>query len=204
MRKRISNLLVVAVIAALVSCEQAGSPPQGPSRTAEPSQAAQTRPAQWAQPIEARGLPNLHKVSDALYRGAQPEDEGFAELKALGIKTVVNLRTLHSDRDECREAGLEYVHITVQAWEGETEEVIDFLKVATDPARQPVFVHCQHGADRTGTMCAIYRIVVEGWSKEETLQEMTEGGFGFHSVWQNLIKYIRELDIESLKSQAGL
>ena len=93
---------------------------------------------------------------------------------------------------------------SVQAWEGEDEEVIDFLKVATDPARWPVFVHCQHGADRTGTMYAIYRIAIEGWSKEDAIGEMTEGEFGFHSVWYNLITYIQELDIETIKQKAGV
>ena len=124
------------------------------------------RPANWATPLQGKpGLPNFHQVSDTLYRGAQPEEEGFAELKKMGIKTVVNLRTFHSDRDECAEAGLDYIKINMQAWEGETEEIVDFLKIVTDPEKQPVFVHCQHGADWTGTVCAFYRMAIEGWSK---------------------------------------
>ena len=41
-----------------------------------------------------------------------------------------------------------------------------------DPAKRPVFVHCKHGADRTGTMVAFYRILFEGWSKDEAIREM--------------------------------
>ena len=78
---------------------------------------------------------------------------------------------------------------------------MEFLKVATDPKRQPVFVHCQHGADRTGTMCAIYRLVEQGWSKDEAIREITDGGYGFHSVWQNLIKYLRNLDVKAIKAR---
>ena len=48
--------------------------------------------AKWAERIELPGLPNLHKVSDDLYRGAQPTAEGMRQLKKIGIKTVVNLR----------------------------------------------------------------------------------------------------------------
>jgi len=163
------------------------------------------RPAEWAVPMEDReGLDSLYRVSEGLYRGAQPEDEGFAELRRLGIRTVVNLRTFHSDRSETAEAGLDYVHIDAQAWDAEDEEVVDFLKIATDPERQPVFVHCQHGADRTGVMVAAYRIAVEGWSKDEAIREMTEGGYGFHSVWKNLVDYVRELDVGRIRREAEI
>jgi protein tyrosine phosphatase (PTP) superfamily phosphohydrolase (DUF442 family) len=162
------------------------------------------RPAEWAKAIEKPGLPNLHKVSGDLYRGAQPDKEGYAQLKALGIKTVLNLRAFHSDRAEVRAAGMGYESISMKAWHPEDEDVVKFLKIATDKSRTPVFVHCQYGADRTGTMCAIYRIAVCGWSKEEAIREMTEGGFGFHKAWQNLVRYIEGLDVEKLKRQAGL
>ena len=166
---------------------------------------AANRPAEWASPLnDIRGLPNLFQVSDELYRGGRPEDEGFVELKRLGLKTVVNLQTFHSDRQECDEAGLRYFHIAAQAWEGEDEEVIEFLKVVSDPANQPVFVHCLHGADRTGVMSAAYRIVVQGWSKEEAIREMTEGGFGFHGIWQNLIEYVEDMNVERIRELSGI
>ena len=56
----------------------------------------------------------------------------------------------------------------------------------------------------TGMMTAIYRIAVEGWSKEDAIAEMTQGGFGFHEVWKNLVDYVRELDVERLKREAGI
>ncbi len=162
-----------------------------------------TRPTSWAQPVELPGVPNLHRVSDRLYRSAQPTAQGMTQLKQLGIVTVVNLRSFHSDRDEIGQTGLEYEHIYMKAWHPERKEVVQFLQIVTDPKRTPVLVHCQHGADRTGTMCAVYRIVVQGWSKEAALREMTEGGFGFHTVWQNLPAWIQELDIEAIKKEIG-
>ncbi|MBK8010069.1 MAG: dual specificity protein phosphatase family protein [Deltaproteobacteria bacterium] len=158
------------------------------------------RPSAWATAVERTSLPNLHRVSDVLYRGAQPDEAGFAELKALGIKTVVNLRAFHSDRSETGARGLGYEHISMKAWHPEDEDVHRFLRVVTDPTKTPIFVHCQHGADRTGVMTAIYRIVVEGWSKEEAIDEMTQGGFGFHSIWTNLVDYVRDLDVDHIKS----
>jgi tyrosine-protein phosphatase SIW14 len=168
------------------------------------SKAAATAERKWAQRLEVPGVRNLHKVSEELYRGAQPSSEGMRQLKRLGIKTVVNLRSFHSDREEIGETGLSYEHIHMKTWHPEEKEVVRFLKIVSDPNRAPAFVHCQRGADRTGTMCAIYRIAVQGWGREEAIEEMTKGGFGFYSGWQNLINYIRELDIEEIKSQAGL
>jgi protein tyrosine/serine phosphatase len=165
---------------------------------------ATNRPVSWAQPIKLDGIPNLHKVSDSLYRSAQPALQGMQNLKRMGIETIVNLRSFHSDRDEIADTGLGYEHIYMKAWHPERKEVVRFLQIATNPKWTPVLVHCQHGADRTGTMCALYRIAVQGWTKKAALREMTEGGFGFHEVWENLPEWIQELDIDSIKKDAGI
>jgi protein tyrosine phosphatase (PTP) superfamily phosphohydrolase (DUF442 family) len=162
------------------------------------------RPAHWAKPIQIPGVPNLHKVSDTLYRSAQPSAEGMKNLKAMGIETIVNLRSFHSDRDEIGDTGLAYEHITMKAWHAEEEDAVKFLQIVTNPTCSPILVHCQHGADRTGTMCTLYRVVVQGWSKEEALKEMTQGGFGFHGIWENLIQWINGLDIEGIRKKARI
>ena len=96
---------------------------------------------------------------------------GLRALKAMGVKTVVNLRKFHSDRDEIGDTGLAYEHMYVNALHPEDKEVVRFLQIAADASRRPVFVHCQHGSDRTGLMCAAYRVVVQGWSKQEAIAE---------------------------------
>ncbi len=165
---------------------------------------AEDRPANWAAPVQAEGLPNLHKVSDALYRSAQPTEAGMLNARKLGVRTVVSLRSFHSDRDEIGKSGLGYERLAMKTWHPEEEDVVKFLKIATDPKKAPVLVHCQHGSDRTGTLCAIYRIVVQGWTKEDALREMKDGEFGFHEVWKNLPPWIMALDVESLRKQAGI
>jgi protein tyrosine/serine phosphatase len=162
------------------------------------------RQSSWAKPLELPGVLNLHKVSDELYRGAQPTAEGMQELEKLGIKTIINLRSFHSDIDEIGQTRLAYEHIETSPWSCEDEDVIRFLRIVTDPNRTPVFVHCQRGADRTGIMCAAYRIAVEGWSKQKALEEMIQGGFGFYSGWKNIIRYVTDLDIEQIKYKAGM
>jgi len=155
----------------------------------------------WAEPMELAGLPNLHKVSDDLYRGAEPTPEGIQQLKKLGIRTVIDLRSSGAP-DDLRGTGMTYVRIPSTAWQPEDKDVVQFLRIIMDEDRTPVFVHCHRGADRTGMMTAIYRVAVQGWTKEQAIAEMTQGGFGFYSGWQNLVRYIRDLDIERLKQSA--
>ena len=160
------------------------------------------RPANWAAPLARAGLPNLHRVDKQLYRGAQPTLQGFEQLRALGIKTVVSLRNLHSDRESIAASGLGYEEIPMTASAPTEEQVVQFLKIATDPKHQPVFVHCQHGADRTGTMVAAYRMAVQSWSAEQAIAEMTRGGFGYHAVWRGLLGFLRRLDVAPVKARA--
>lgn len=117
----------------------------------------------------------------------------------MGIKTVVNLRAFHDDADILKDTGLTYVRIEFKTWHPEVEDIVRLLSIVTDSNKTPVFVHCQHGADRTGTMCAVYRIVVCGWNKKDAIEEMTRGGYGFHALWSNLIKFIQELDVEGIR-----
>ena len=188
--RRIAPVIIIALV---VICTPCGAETSLPNR-----------PAHWAKRVQLEGVPNLHKVSDTLYRSAQPTAEGMRNLKTMGIETIINLRSFHSDRDRIKGTGLGYEHIYMKAWHPEEEDAVRFLQIVTNLKRTPVLVHCQHGADRTGAMCAIYRVVVEGWSKEEALKEMTEGGFGFHGIWQDLVRWITALDVEGIKKRAGI
>ena len=158
----------------------------------------------WAIKLDVSGLSNLHKVSESLYRGAQPGKEGIQELKKLGIKTVINLRSDQSDEKMLKDSGIVYKAIPMAASDPKVEDVITFLNIISDSNSAPVFIHCRYGADRTGLMCAVYRIFVQGWSKENAIEEMTKGGYGFHSIWLNLADFIRKMNVNEIKQKAGL
>ena len=163
------------------------------------------RPVNWAEELKSPGLSNFYRVSPILLRGAQPTAEGMKTLEGMKIKTVVNLRFFHSDGDELKGIKADRTHINFNPWHPEDEDMVKFLKIVNDPSKQPVFVHCQHGSDRTGTMCALYRIAIQGWAKEDAIKEMREGGYGFHEdYFQNLLTYLRALDIEKIKKKAGI
>jgi protein tyrosine/serine phosphatase len=162
------------------------------------------RPATWAQPIKATGVPNLHKVSDLLYRSAQPTAAGFKELEKLGIKTIIDLTGTHQDPHLMAGTSLKYYDIPSKASEVREGDLLHFLKILTNPAEGPYLVHCHHGADRTGLFVAVYRIVAQGWSKEEAILEMQKGDFGFHNTYTNIVKYLQAFEPEKFRQALSL
>lgn len=147
------------------------------------------------------GILNFAKVSDSLYRGGHPSAEGFAKLKALGVRTVVSLRTFNVHRSRLEGLGLRYVHISFKASHAEDEDVVRFLKVMADPANHPVFVHCKWGTDRSGLMAAVYRMVVEGWPRERAIAEMR--AMGYEDKWPQMRDYLERLDAAALRRKVA-
>jgi tyrosine-protein phosphatase SIW14 len=145
------------------------------------------------------GVPIFAKVSEGLYRGGQPSEQGFAQLRKMGIRTVVSLRVFNSNKKLLSEMGFRQFHISCKNLHPEEEDLIEFLRIVTEPANQPVFVHCRDGTDRTGMMVAVYRMVVQDWPLHEALAEMK--AFGFNEIWDSLEDYVEELDIAQIKSK---
>jgi protein tyrosine/serine phosphatase len=135
------------------------------------------------------GLTNVGRVAPGIFRGAQPKPEGYATLKAMGVRTVINLRTRHGEREAVEAAGMRYVEIPMNVWKNvDPAAVRKAQSVMTDPANQPVFVHCSRGADRAGVVAAVYRMEVDGWSMAEAEAEMA--AFGVHEIWSQLKEFV--------------
>lgn len=164
---------------------------------------AAPRPRAWAEPIATPGLPNLHRVTAQLYRAAQPEAAGFAALPALGITTVLSLRQLVDDTPLATGTGLTLHRIPMKSRdvaEDGSAKLVAALRLI-HRSKTPILVHCRHGADRTGVICALYRMLFQGWSRDEALAELTQGSFGFHPVWQNIPRYVMACDPVALKTR---
>ncbi len=151
------------------------------------------------------GLDNFHQVDTRLYRGAQPTATGMLNLRKMGIRTVVNLRTSDTDAEMVRASDLEYYRVPMLPWLPRESHVVAWLRIVVEQQKRgAVFIHCRQGADRTGMMVAVYRVVVNGWSKEDALREMTQGGFHHHRIWKDLRTYVERMDVASIRRQAGL
>lgn len=164
-----------------------------------PARGEERNPA-WAVPVYAKGLPNLHRVTAHLYRSAQPTAEGMRSAEDLGIRTVLNLRAFHSDDDLAEGTGLTLMRLKINTWAMDEEEILTGLRMILR-AKPLVLVHCQHGADRTGTLLAAYRMVVQGWPREEAIAEMLDGDYGYHAIWGNLLTLLENLDVEGLRAR---
>jgi protein tyrosine/serine phosphatase len=189
--KHIPLLGMVAVLASPVMSEEAATP--APS-------AAVARPDNWAVPISLEGVPNLHRISPTLYRSEQPTALGMKNLEKLGIRTVINLRYFNDDEDEVKGTSLRTERTKILTWHIGDKHVVEVMSLLKNAQNGPFLIHCQHGADRTGLMTAMYRVLEQGWTPDDALKELTDGGFGYHSMWKNIIKYVRTADVDALKA----
>jgi protein tyrosine/serine phosphatase len=149
------------------------------------------------------GVPNLHRLTPTLYRSEQPTAVGMKNLEKLGIRTVINLRAFNDDLDELRGTSLRAVHVPVRTWHLETEDVVAVMRELRQPENGPFLIHCQHGADRTGLMSAMYRMLEQDWTADDALAELVDGGYGYHPMWRNIRRYVRSADVAALRSAIG-
>jgi tyrosine-protein phosphatase SIW14 len=147
-----------------------------------PAAAADRQASAPAASTPAIGIDNFGRVDPTLYRGAQPVGRDFADLKALGVKTIVNLTSDDADPNEqamTEAAGMTYVQIPMTTHTNPTAaQLAQFLGIVNDPASQPVYVHCVGGRHRTGVMTAAYRMTHDGWTGERAFREMKQYKFG--------------------------
>ena len=123
---------------------------------------------------------NFGKVNNNYYRGSQPTQEQVAQLKSLGIKTVVDLRKdfVPQEAGWVRGAGMQYFNIPLRASRAATEEqTAYFLSLVNNPANWPVYVHCKGGRHRTGALTGVYRITHDNWTADQAFKEMKEYDF---------------------------
>jgi protein tyrosine/serine phosphatase len=154
----------------------------------------------WAVPVATNYVPNFYQVDSGLYRCAQPHKQAFAELSEMGIATIVNLRYFETDKRKAQKTDLQLVHIKMRASKCKDDEIVAALRLIKN-RQGAILIHCKHGADRTGLVIALYRIVFQGWSKEDAIKELEQGGYNFHSVFSNIPQYIRDLDVERMKRE---
>ena len=128
-----------------------------------------------------KSIPNFASVAPGIYRGAAPTNEGLRRLKAMGVKTIIDLRIEKRGQTEeaatAQSLGMERIRLRMGREAPTPAQVKTFLATLDNAATRPVFVHCQYGADRTGAMIAIYRVTRQGWTFDRAWAEMRHYGF---------------------------
>jgi uncharacterized protein (TIGR01244 family) len=179
LRRQIAALFI-AVLAGVSSAAQTE-----PGRTESSSSVAVTATIR---------IDNFGRVSPTYYRGGQPDGSDYADLAAIGVKTLINLTSDDASADEPAMAlrtGMKYVHIPMTTHEPPTpEKLAQFLQIVDDPANQPVFVHCVGGRHRTGVMTAAYRMARHGWTADQAFKEMKSYKFGADFLHPEFKKFV--------------
>jgi tyrosine-protein phosphatase SIW14 len=168
------------------------APTTATSSTATSSTAPPLIRTTYAEKLKVRGLPNGGRISESLYRGAQPSTEGMEQLRSLGITTIVDLRGEDSqksewERQQAETLGIHFVKIPVSGWAAPSnQQVLQFLALFRNNPKEKVFIHCRFGEDRTGVFVAAYRMAFDRWSAEQAINEMYF--FGFNGLWHSSMK----------------
>jgi protein tyrosine/serine phosphatase len=151
----------------------------------------------YGERLSIAGVPNAGKVSEHLYRGAQPRDAGVQELKKIGITIIVDLRgedpvIRAAEKKQAESLGMRFVSIPVGGWSPPTnDQVAQFLGLFGDNLKEKVFLHCHYGEDRTGVFVATYRIAHDRWPADQTINEML--AFGFRRlIHPAMMTYVRD------------
>jgi len=146
-----------------------------------------------AAKLAAIRIDNFGQINGNYYRGAQPDEDDYADLSALGVKTVIDLTRDGRDDEEAlvESAGMKFYRIPLTTSDRPADaEVAEFLKLVNDPVNQPVYVHCQGGRHRTGTMTAVYRMTHDGWTADQAYDEMKKfhfEGFPGHPALKHFV-----------------
>ncbi len=155
-----------------------------------------------SSPALAQNLPdNFHRVTPELYRSSQPSAGQMSALEKYGIRTVLNLRQWHSDRDEARGTALILYHVPVNTAAFHEDQLIEALRIL-HRAVKPALVHCWHGSDRTGLVIALYRLVFDHATKADVLAELRDPAHGHHETfYPDIIRYIETVDVDALRQR---
>jgi len=153
------------------------------------------RPAKFARPLEGPGLRNLHEVTPQLFRSAQPVPPGFEQLEKMGIRTVISLRDDGTDDEWAAGTKLKLVRIPMGLDKVDETAITQVLTALQKKEDGPFLVHCQMGADRTGVVFATWRILLQGWSREDAVAEMRACGLGI----ELFATYISTADLTKLR-----
>lgn len=145
---------------------------------------------------EVFGIPNYGYISGPnpkIYRGGQPKTKAaFEDLARMGVKAVINLRfeddAVPGEAAEVAKNGMDYVIVGMSPITVPTKEKMDTILAVIEAAPGPVFIHCQYGCERTGIVCAAWRIRKYGWTGEQALKEADF--YGMAEFYEKLRQFI--------------
>ena len=184
---------LLPVFASLLLASVAACGGSADSTSASPTESASTASTAPA---------NFLEVTHGIYRGGHPDAAGVKYLKAMGIKTIVDLEVddmveatpvaIAEEELDAWKAGIKIERFPMSAFQPAVSQEFDdhidaILATLRDDTKKPIYVHCKHGQDRTGLVVGIERVELESWSPVRAHDEMVKDGF--HTQFLGLEEY---------------
>ena len=143
-------------------------------------------------------IKNFGQMDDRFFRGAQPKENDYQQLAALGIKTVIDLQDdpTSYEKQNVEALGMKYVNIPMSDKEyPDSAKIAQFLKLVDDPTTGKFYVHCAGGRHRTGVMGAVYRFNHYNWNYDQVYAEMKK--YDFYTRWGHgdMKKFVQDYSV---------
>ena len=151
-------------------------------------------------------IKNFGQMDNRFFRGAQPKENQYQELAALGITTVIDLQDdpTSYEKSNVEALGMKYINIPMSdSRYPESAKIEQFLKLVDDPTTGKFYVHCAGGRHRTGVMGAVYRFNHYNWNYDQVYAEMKK--YDFYTRWGHgdMKKFVQDYAV-SFQKQAAI
>jgi len=145
----------------------------------------------YGGPEQVKGVTNFGRVTDTFFRGGKVTARGLENLHAMGVRTVIDLAGNESGEERaCRRLGMKYYAFPMDVDERPDDASVEQILRILEDAREPVYAHCSAGRHRAGTITALYRMRVQGWSARRAWAEQKSYGFGSPNKHPRLYEYV--------------
>jgi len=140
-------------------------------------------------------VPRVLCLDDSFTTGGQPTGEAYVKAAANGFRAVLSLRTnsegvdLVLERARVKSNRMRYFNIPVNSAAPRAEQADEFLRIARDKTNHPMLVNCA-SANRVGAFMMILRVVEQGWSEEQALEEAIKIGLASDGLKRFASDYI--------------
>jgi len=146
----------------------------------------------FGQSVILGAIPNENTLSQNILRGGRPTTADVDRLKANGYKTIISLendsQVIAAEKKYAQQLGLKFLSYPMNAWNKPNDQQInEILAQMGNTKNYPLFVHCQHGRDRTGLVSALFRVTQQNWKAQDAHEEML--ALGFRQIFFNMENY---------------
>ena len=151
-------------------------------------------------------IKNFGQMDENYFRGGQPKEDQYGQLKELGVTTIIDLRNDPEayEKPAAEALGMKYINIPMDDAQYPSEATIgQFLKEINDPANGKMYVHCKGGKHRAGVTGAVYRMTKYGWNYDQAFAEMER--FKFDTSWGRKVMktFVQDYAVKMEKAKAN-